>query len=141
MKAIARGLSVKAIALGIVLDIAGTFLFAALFAIAASVQLLGKGMEAADIEEYLGRSLPFQMVNVINGFIFTAFGGYLAARISKVRPIGNALCVGFGSSLIGVVFILLTPGYLVSWVDLFSVVLLPPCAALGGYVRIKRGSG
>ncbi|MGW8271876.1 MAG: hypothetical protein ACWGN7_00655 [Thermodesulfovibrionales bacterium] len=141
MMDIGKGLKLKAIALGIALDIGGTFLFAALFAIAASVQLVGKGMEAAEIEEYLGQSLPFQIVNLINGFLFTALGGYLAAHIAKGRPIGNALCVGLGSSLIGILFILWTPGYLASWVDLLSLALLPPCAVLGGYARIKKRSG
>lgn len=138
---IGKGLRFKAIALGVVVDIGGTVLFAALFALAASVQLAGRGMEAAEIEQYLANSLPYQLVNLINGFLFTAVGGYLAAHIAGKRPIGNALSVGLGSSCIGVLLIVCTPGYHASWLDLLSVPLLPPCAVLGGYVKIRRESG
>lgn len=129
---------IKAIIIGIVFDVVGTFIFALIFAIIAAFPLVSRGIAPEKIEEHLAGSPVFLILNLFNGLFFTSLGGYITALIASERELRHALAMGIASAIIGVVFIIIIPGSTLSWYDLLSLLFIIPCALLGGHMRIRH---
>ncbi len=121
-------ISTKAISIGVLVDIGGSFVFAIIMYGLLAVQ----GIPVTEIEHELNSLLS---VTVIIGFALTFLGGFVSARIAKSAEIIHAGIVG----AIGVLFGLLFWGSNALWLNMISLLLTIPVAMLGGYAAKSRG--
>jgi hypothetical protein len=128
--------SLAAIVLGgLVVDVAGSMLFVAVL---ASV-LLAVAMQAGGIDtqiETVSESTTFTLFAATGGSLLVVAGGYTAAWWARRRPIAHALGAGALSLLVAAYgFWLARSGAAASfWIDVASLALHLPLAALGGYL-------
>lgn len=131
-----RDISSKAIIIGLLVDIGGTFLFAFTFGLLALMLLPSTGDEIKQIEDF-SRTPVFRTVTPVVGLLFTGLGGYITARISKTEEMKNALFMGIASAAFGIISIFTLSGAEHSWLDMIALILTILFALLGGYVRMK----
>lgn len=136
-----RDINVKAVVVGLIVDIGGTFLFFFLFSVIGAVLLSSLGRDPDELNDF-AETATFIAVSSLVGLLFSALGGYVSARISGRAEIRNALATGVLSVLVGIVFFAGFPASPRSWFDLLSLILIIPFALLGGYacLRGKQGS-
>lgn len=105
----------KAVLIGTLVDVFGSFLLGIITGL------------------IFGTSLKLLPIYLVFGLIFTAIGGFVAAKISIEDKVFNATLVGF----VGIIFALILKGSSPDWYTLFSCILMPPSAYFGGKVAIK----
>lgn len=99
-----QGSSVKAVLLGLTVDLGGSLLFGMAFSIAYGIYLVSRGMKMEDIEQEISSAGFFSLFNLIGsvlGMVFSFLGGYVCAKKSVhhvVRDTGIlcAITVAFG---------------------------------------------
>ena len=137
-----RKLSAKAIFIGSLVDIGGTFVASLLYAIIMGILLGLQGVPRADIEVKLTQGTAVYLSSLIIGFIFTFSGGYAAGRIAKTSEVLNAGMVGIINVLIGLA--LYKPLNMASypqWYTIIGFALAIPSALLGGHAAIAKKQG
>jgi len=140
------GSSVKAILLGLGVDIGGTVVAGTVLAIAWGIMLASGGANGEEINRYFRESSTFMWVNLCVGLGFTGLGAYVAARIANRAEYRFALMLGLCSLATGELMLrLLASGEYPEWARLVSNLLILPVAFLGGHVRVlekeRRGRG
>ena len=128
-----RGSGVKAVAIGLVVDIGGTFLFGAGLSIAWFVAA-GLPDDAQALEQ-LTQSPAYLLASMIVGGAFTVLGGYVAARIANHAEYRYALYLGLWSLAFGVLLVYWSPSPQPGQ-DIVALLLVVPCALAGGYLRL-----
>jgi hypothetical protein len=124
-----KTISIKAIILGVLTDIGGTFLFSVIFGILAGIAMAVKGITAAEMTERLEQPV-FLISNLVIGLIFTLLGGLVAGRIAKRSELLHGGIVGGISIIFSLTFLSSVP-------VLYNAVALPlviPAAVLGGFI-------
>jgi MFS family permease len=136
-----KEVSIRAVITGLIVDIGGTFLFFFVFSIIGGILLTSSGRDVDELKDFAETS-PFIVVSSFAGLLFSALGGYVSARIAGRAEVRNALATGVLSFLVGLVLIFGSPISQRSWPELLSLILIIPCALLGGYacLRSKQGS-
>jgi hypothetical protein len=79
----------KAVLVGYLVDMGGTFIASAVLAIAYTAVLSQQGLSAAQIHEALADPTPgssFYVVGTLAGCAFSFLGGYWCARIARRTP-------------------------------------------------------
>lgn len=128
-----RGSGVKAVIVGLVVDIGGTFLFGVGLSMAWLI-LTGVPSDPEAFQQ-LSQAPAFFVASATMGALFTVLGGYVAARIANHSEYRYALYLGLWSLAIAVPFALWSPsGQL--WQDTLTLLLTVPCALAGGYLRL-----
>jgi len=101
-----RGSAVKAVVVGLAVDLGGTMAFAVLFGIAHGIYLLSSGETPEHIQSAknaFGYDTPLGILGFIIGCLFSVLGGYVCARIARYREyrLGLVMCA---ASLVVVAF-------------------------------------
>ncbi len=131
-----KDISFKAVVIGLLVDIGGTFLFAFAFGLLALMLLPSTGDEIKQIDAF-SRTPVFRTITPIVGLLFTGLGGYMTARISKTAELKNTLFMGIASAAFGMISIFTLSGSEHLWLDMIALILTILFALLGGYVRMK----
>ena len=123
----------KAIAIALLLSLALDVIG---FVLLSHAQL-GDGLSAEQTEVALRALIQdpgFLLTNLVYGTFTTVVGGYLAARIAGTYPYFNALAVGVGGIVIG----LLVGSDAPAWFDAIAYATTLPAAVLGGHLGRRR---
>lgn len=119
---------------GLVVDVLGSILLVAMLASVLIAMALGAGGIDAQIET-VTKSTAFTVSAAGGGALLVVAGGYTAAWWARRRPIAHALAAGCLSLIVsGLGFWLQRSDASTLWVDVASLVLHLPLAALGGYL-------
>lgn len=128
-----RGSGAKAVCIGLVVDIGGTFLLGAGVTIAWFIAA-GLPNDSESLQQ-LTQSPAYFATSTILGGACTVLGGYVAARIANHSEYRYALYLGFWSLAFGIPFVVWSPSAQL-WQDIASLLLVVPCALAGGYLRL-----
>ncbi|MBI4691074.1 MAG: hypothetical protein HY754_12545 [Nitrospirae bacterium] len=131
-----KDLNVKAILIGFLVDIGGTFAFSMVFGIIAAVLLFAAGRDIKELEEF-PKTDAFRILMPVVGIMFTVLGGFITGRIAKKAAIKNAFVMGLASALFGVSTILFYPAGAGLWLESASLLLTISASMLGGYLCTK----
>ena len=99
------GSQVKAICLGLLVDIGGTLLFGVAFGIVLAVALASRGLSADEIDAVSQATVELPWVKVALsavGGCFSLLGGYVCARVSRRRSYRPGLVMAGISVVSGV---------------------------------------
>jgi uncharacterized membrane protein len=141
---VAGGSPVKAVIVGVVVDIVGTIIISLIGSMAFGLYLvLGQGFSPERLENYLAGISPlspFTIVLTILGLLMSALAGYICARIVRRDEYRYAAIVGLLSALLS---ILMSFGYYSFWLSVFSALttLGAALAGAGLFVRSKNRHG
>jgi hypothetical protein len=108
--------------------VAGYFVFA------VSAVLL---FQLSGQEPHAEAPLTFKIATVIWGAVFALVGGWLAAHVSVRRPATHAGAVAALIALGAIVAIAARPSDAL-WSQLSALIVMAPCAWLGGVLASKR---
>jgi hypothetical protein len=131
-----KGSPLKAIIIGLVVDIGGSLVAAFILAIAYSVLLASRGWSPEEIEYHLTNLdlySTFSVVTMIVGGSMTVLGGYVCARIVNYSEYKFALVFGFISAAFGH---FASESYHSTLDNLAMGILTLGCALLGAWLRV-----
>ena len=131
------GSPIKAIAIGLVIDIGGSFLSAFVLAIAYSVLLTSRGWSPEEIEHHLINLDPYSTFYIITmavGGLMTVIGGYVCARIVNHSEYKFTFIFGFISAAIGNLF----GGHYSTLETIALGILTLGCALFGAWLRVVQ---
>ncbi len=131
-----KDLSIKAIIIGLLVDIGGTFAFSFVVGIISVAVFLATGRDVKELEA-IATTQGFLIPSLIAGLLFTSLGGFVAAHIAKKAEMKNAFVLGILSLAFGLGTTVLMPDPATGWYDITGVLLIIPFALLGGYLRLK----
>lgn len=135
-----KGSPIKAIVVGLIVDIIGSSIFGILIGIIYSAFLLNKGLAIEEIEKILnsagGLNTIFGLIGNIGGLLITMLAGYICARIVNYNEYKIVGILGILSSLITYIFALTMNIYTNSELILLSVLVLL-CSLSGAFIFIK----
>jgi peptidoglycan/LPS O-acetylase OafA/YrhL len=131
-----REISIKAVLVGLVADVGGTAAFFFVFSLLGGILLSSMGRDIEELDVYT-KTTGFLVLSSIGGTLFSAFGGYVSARIAGRAEIKNASATGVLSAATGLLFLVLSPDSSPVWLDVLVLIAIVPCAMLGGHVCLK----
>jgi hypothetical protein len=133
-----RGLQVRAVLTGVLVDIGGSLLAQILIFVVLGLTIPNAPDRAGDAPQNV--AVPpdpaFWGPLLAIGLLFTALGAYVAARIAKGAELENAFAVGIVSTAIGFTFVFLSPEASPFWVQAAGLLLTIPAAFVGGLLRV-----
>jgi hypothetical protein len=125
-----RSLKAWPITAGLLVDLGGTMLFAIGYAILQVV--LHGGGSRVDLKGDTPTTTDLA-VAAIGGLLFVALGGYVAARMARVRPVAHGTGVGLGTLVVTLILLLVAPDPSTPlWFSAVSVLGVVPAGSLGG---------
>ena len=133
-----KQLNIKAVLIGFAVDFFGSMIAALVFGMVYGGLLASRGMGVAQITETMTHAPAVLAASLVFGLLFTALGGYLAARIDGGGDAINPLAVGAVSTGLGVLTLLFTKEHGPLWYNAAAFVLTLPCALLGGWLHHRR---
>ena len=131
------GSPIKAISIGLVIDIGGSFLSATVLAIAYGVLLTSRGLSPEEIEHHLINLDPnstFYIITMAVGGLMTVLGGYVCARIVNHSEYKFTFIFGFISAAIGN----LLGGHHSTLETIALGILTLGCALFGAWLRVVQ---
>jgi hypothetical protein len=135
MTAVPR-LSPKAIIIGFIADIGGSAITAVSISTVAVLRLVHHGLSYEGAAAVVTRSGWFLPMSMVVGLLFDMVGGYVAATLATTAALRNAFAVGGCSCLLVLISAGLSLGNHPLWYIATAIVLVIPCALLGGYLRL-----
>lgn len=136
-KGIRVKINIKAVLLGILVDIAGTLTLGLLIiGLLLSIYFVSQGIPFDEMETYMQNDVPSIFLTIAVGLYFTFLGGFVAGRVAKSDEILNSSIVG----IIGVLFILLFWNESSFWQNIIGLIFTIPVAVLGGKSSIKKSA-
>jgi hypothetical protein len=131
------GSPVKAILVGLAVDIGGSIVAGTVLVVAWGILLGAGGASGEDMDRFFNDSDTFQWVSLGTGLGFTALGAYVAARIANHAEYRYALMLGLCSLAFSELMLrLLSGGDYPEWVRLVGNLMVLPAAFLGGHFRV-----
>jgi len=131
------GSPVKAILVGLVVDIGGSIVGGTILAIAWGILLGAGGASGEEIDRFFRESHTFQWATLCTGLGFTGLGAYVAARIANRAEYRFALMLGLCSLALSELMIrLFASGDYPEWTRLVGTLLVMPVAFVGGHLRV-----
>ncbi|MBE9014338.1 hypothetical protein IQ250_29535 [Pseudanabaenaceae cyanobacterium LEGE 13415] len=130
-------ISIKAILIGLIVDIVGSLTVGTLLGIILGVALASQSKSRADFNTLLAQSVlspGFLLASLIVGLGFTFLGSFVAARIAKRAALIHSGIVGVSAFILGALF--LSKEYPL-WYIVASLLLTVPSALLGGIAARK----
>jgi peptidoglycan/LPS O-acetylase OafA/YrhL len=79
--------------------------------------------------------------SIVVGMAFALIGGYVGARLARRRPLAHGIAVAAVLALGAAISLLSTLGKGAVWSQLAALVLMAPCAILGGWLRSRQVIG
>lgn len=127
----------KAIFLGFAADFLSSQVFGIAVTIPLAAALAARGLNAQQIEREI-TVLPAALVFLfLIGLMSTVIGGFVAAHIAQRDEMKHAAGTGALSTLSAALVILALQQFPL-WYNALSLLLVMPCALLGGYICAKR---
>lgn len=134
--------SIKAIAIGTLIDIGGTMLVAGVYTFVYAILLASQGVAPEEMERRVLADPAYYVITLTMGLAFMALGGYVAGRIARAREIMHAAWVGLIAIGISLVFVSSSDTSMYpAWYLAVSFGLTLPAALLGGYFAHRRAMG
>jgi hypothetical protein len=132
-------LSIKAIAIGVLIDVGGSMLVGAAYVFVYAMLLASQNVPVEDLQRRILADPTYYVVALALGLVFMAVGGYVAARIARAREVTHALWVGLIAVAISVPLVAAadTSSY-PSWYLPVSFALTIPAGLVGGFVARRR---
>ena len=133
-----KGSPVKAIAIGLVVDIGGSLISAFTLAIAYGTLLASRGMSPEEIEYHLVNLDPysaFSIISMVVGGCMTVLGGYVCARIVNYSEYKFVFIFGFISAAFGHIA---SESYYSTLDNIALGILTLGCALLGAWLRVVQ---
>ena len=131
------GSQVKAVLVGVVVDIGGTVLSTFVIAVLLGIFMTLGGADISAIERYVTESSffsPYHLACTVAGLTFSAISAYICARIARQNEYGLAIIMTIVSTLLA---LSLGGGRAYSTGLFFLLTLLSLCAAIYG-ARLGR---
>lgn len=131
------GISLKAIAIALIATLALDTLCGIALTLVVGGGSFTQGMTEDETRAALSALTAdrrFLIWSFVLGTSTTVFGGYLAARFSKVVPYMNALAFG----VLGILVAVLTASDLPRWYSVFGFVTTVPAALLGAWIYKRQ---
>jgi len=75
------------------------------------------------------------------GLAFALLGGYVAAWLAQRRPVAHSAGVAALVAIGALVSLVSTLGNGAVWSQVAALMLMAPCAVLGGWLRLKQVAG
>jgi ABC-type Mn2+/Zn2+ transport system permease subunit len=82
--------------------------------------------------------MPIMLGSIVFGMIFALIGGYVAARLARHKPTAHGVAVAAVMALGAAISLLSTLGKGAVWSQVAALVLMVPCAVLGGWLRSRQ---
>lgn len=131
------GSPVKAILVGLTVDVGGSMVAGTILVVAWGILLGAGGANAEELDRFFNQSDTFQWVSLGTGLAFTVLGAYVAARIANRAEYRYALMLGLCSLAFSELMLrMLAGGDYPEWVRLVGNLLVLPAAFLGGHFRV-----
>ena len=134
-----RGISAKALFLGLLADVFVTTVGGALAVIGVTVVLTLAGAQQTLQEPTFLASLPLLIIEMVFGPACTVLGAYVTATLAPTEKLRHALGMGFLSVLTSLVMMAFSPRQGPIWSYVASCLLLMPAALCGGYLGTVLG--
>ncbi len=137
----AETFSIKAVFVGWLVDMLGTFIVAGVIGVIAGLMLGASGTTPQQIESELAGATGLQILSLFVGLFFTGLGGYIAARVGNTSEMMHAFATGILALLTGILLTAAMPestSQLPRWYQAASWILTLPSALMGGYVRSRQ---
>lgn len=132
-------LNKKAIAVGAVIDIGGGMVLGVLYTVTYMVLLASQKIPPTEWQGKMLADPVYYVVNLVMGLAFIALGGYVAARMARVREIDHAVWVALVGIALSVLVVAVTDtSEYPSWYLPVSFALTIPTALVGGYIARRR---
>lgn len=129
----------RAVLMGSLVDIAGTFVVSGLFF--AAVGTASGAASADELVRIIDASAQLQLASIALGLAMTAGGAYVAARLAPAHERLHAFAVGVISTLLGFSFVFASPEASPFWAQATSLILTIPAAFVGGELRRAAARG
>ena len=84
--------------------------------------------------------MPIMIGSIALGMVSALFGGYVAAWLGRRRPLAHGGAVAAFLALGATVSLLGTLGKGAIWSQVAALVLMAPCAVMGGWLRLRQVS-
>jgi hypothetical protein len=131
------GSPVKAILVGLAVDIGGSFVGGTILLVAWGMVLGAGGAGVEEVNRFFHDSSTFQWVSLCTGLAFTGLGAYVAARIANRAEYRVALMLGLCSLAFSELLLrVLSGGDFPEWARLVGTLAILPVAFLGGHFRV-----
>ena len=133
-----QGSPIKAIAIGLAVDIGGSYISATILAIAYSILLASRGLSPEEIEHHLinlDTYSTFFIIAMAVGGLMTVLGGYVCARIVNYSEYKFAFIFGFFSATFGHI---VSESHHSTLDNLALGILTMGCALLGAWLRVVQ---
>ena len=137
-KNLKKGSPVKAILIGLLVDIVGSFVLVFILGIIYSVMLASQGLTPEEIEYRLTNLDPyslFSLVCMFFGGLMTVIAGYICAKIVNYSEYKFALILGFISAMVGY---MAGESYYSTLDNIFLVLLTLGCALFGAWLYVNN---
>lgn len=108
-------------------SIAGVLIGYVVFALSAVVLFQATGRDP-----HAPQDAMFTAIAIVYGMVFAAAGGLISALIAGRRPVLHAAIVGAILALGAIGSLISRPGHGALWSQLAAIVLMAPCAPIGG---------
>jgi len=131
--------SVKAVLMGLAVDIGGTMVGILLIGVVAAVAMNTRGASTKELEWQLTQSSAIQVFYAASGLFMSVMGGYVAARLAAFAHLRHGLLTGLVSSALSLASLSIpqeNSGSL--WLGALVSLAAVPCATLGGYLASPR---
>ena len=131
------GLNIKAIVLGVIADIAATFILSMILTIVLIIKQYGADIPDDAVDKILESDSSLYLYLIL-GLACTTFGGFIAAKKAGSFAIRHGGWVGAGSLITGVLMEVLLDQNQVypDWYMYISMGGIIPAGILGGYLSI-----
>jgi len=132
-------ISIKAIAIGSLIDIGGSMLTGGVYTFVYAILLASENVPPEEMQRRVLADPAYYIITLIMGLAFMVLGGYVAARIARAREIMHAFWVGVVAIGISLLFLSgADTSMYPAWYLPVSFGLTVPAAVLGGYVAQRR---
>ena len=131
-----KGSPLKAIIIGLVVDIGGSLVSAFIMAIAYSALLASQGLWPEEIQNHLTNLDPysaFSVITMVAGGCMTVLGGYVCARIVNYSEYKFTFIFGFVSASFGHIA---SESYYATLDNIALGILTLGCALFGAWLRV-----
>ena len=85
--------------------------------------------------------VPIMIGSIAFGMGFALLGGFVAAWLARRRPLAHGAAVAAVLALGAALSLLNTMGTGAVWSQVAALALMAPCAALGGWLRMRQVAG
>ena len=83
------------------------------------------------------QNFTLKLTGLFGTTLFTALGGYVAARMARLSPLANSLAVGIVSFVLAITSLAVFPGVSPPWKIIAGCIVTIPAALLGGYFAAR----